>query len=93
MRHTGFQSSPLGCVCLFPLLPLRLAVDGELVGLPSGEILYLLKPETQLHDVFIGMWCQHLILILHAYITQVTQEDCSRSTDRKTEVCNVTGFS
>lgn len=93
MCHTGFHSLPLVCVCLFPLLPLRLWVVGELVGLPGGEILYLLKPETQLHDVFIGMWCQHLILILHSYITQVTLEDCSRSTDRKTEVFNVRGFS
>lgn len=42
-------------VGLSSLLPLRLWVDGVLVGLPWGETLYLLKPETQLHDGFIGM--------------------------------------
>lgn len=39
------------------------------------------------------MWCQHLIRILYAYITQLTQEDRSNSTGGKIEVCNVMQFS
>lgn len=45
---------PLGCVCapmgLSPLLPPRLWVDGEPVGLQWGGISYFLKPEIQLHN-------------------------------------------
>lgn len=61
MQHVGFHSLLMGvCVVpmgLSPLCPPRCWVDGELVGLQWGEILYFLKPEIQLHNGFLGMWC------------------------------------